>query len=265
MNRPLPFAVLEILSEAIPRHGSVTSVGLGYRLKESNKTAWTEAAAVLECLGGMRDAHGSYCFEYDVRNVLNDIITSGCIPDQKSHQFYSTQPALAAIAAELATEDDPGEGLDAPTYLEPSAGTAGLADFLPKSRTTCVEVSRLRATMLKAKGYTTHEADFLAWAQEQSTRWNSVLMNPPFSSGRWLAHTTAAAQLLKPNGRLVSILPTSAKSTLNELPGMDELQWHGPYENQFQHTGQSVVILVARKRAHATPNSVSHEKQTVCA
>ena len=70
-----------------------------------------------------------------------------------------------------------------------------------------------------------------------------IIMNPPFSEGRWQAHTQHAATMVKPGGRLVAILPASAKGK-DLLPGFD-CTWHGPYDNEFPGTSVSVVILKA--------------------
>jgi len=131
------------------------------------------------------------------------------------------------------------------TCLEPSAGMGGLADLLPKDRTHCIEVSPLHSKVLEAKGHNVTHADFLAWAGDQV---DCVVMNPPFSEGRWQAHVQHAATLVKPRGKLVAILPASAKGK-DLLPSMTH-EWSRIYENEFPGTSVSVVILKAIKEAH---------------
>ena len=110
----------------------------------------------------------------------------------------------------------------------------------------CVEVSSLHHNILTAIGFNTVQADFLAWAgSNEHQMFDRVVMNPPFSEGRWTAHVKAAAEMVKPGGRLVSILPASAKSS--GLLADWDVQWHGPFDNEFAGTGVSVVILVAQK------------------
>lgn len=118
---------------------------------------------------------------------------------------------------------------------------------MPKAQTTCVEVSALRCRVLEAKGHNVIQADFLEWAQEAAQRFDVVVMNPPYSEGRALAHLNAAAALVNDGGRLAAILPAgSDRKAL--LPGWD-CSWSGVHQGMFDGTGVSVVRLVAYKPA----------------
>ena len=108
--------------------------------------------------------------------------------------------------------------------------------------THCVEISPLHCKVLEGHGHSVTQADFLAWSVQQVDR---IVMNPPFSEGRWLAHTQHAASLVKPGGKLVAILPASAKG--KDFDGID-CAWHGPYDNEFAGTSISVVILEATRK-----------------
>lgn len=243
MARPLPFAVLEILGEGRKgrAHGNTVFLSTS-TVAGSNKVAWAEAARVLEAIGGTHDGRGTFTFDYWPGEVLSEIIVSGCIPDHKSHQFYPTPESLARVAVELAEIGDDH------TVLEPSAGTGGLANLLPKDRTTCVEISGLHCKVLEAIGHKVVWSDFLPWASGRASEgkaFDRVVMNPPFSEGRWQAHVDHAAAMVKDGGRLVAILPVSAKNR-DLLPGWD-VEWHGPYDNEFAGTSVSVVIMAANR------------------
>lgn len=257
MERPLPFAVTEILAGMRPEPtercrgtgyftttepGNTTnpnSWAFGYGAHD--KTAMAEAKRVLESVGGVRMMKGSYDwyeFDYNPRDVLDEIITSGCIPDQRSHQFYPTPDSVATEAVERA-----GIGPD-DTVLEPSAGVGHIARFLPQERTTCIEIADLHCKALESQGYNVQRADFLQWAESAPT-FSRVVMNPPYSQGRAALHVQAAAQLVRPGGRLVAILPASAPNNIT-LPGWS-LSWSEAFTNEFEGTGISVVILTADK------------------
>lgn len=263
MERPLPFAVIRVLANMRPvstaahrsnRTGEVieplthnkNSLEFGYG--DRNKYTTAEIDRVLSAIGGVRcRERGSewYEFDYDPRPVLGEVIASGCVPDHKSHQYYPTPPDLAAA---MVAEAEIGDGH---SCLEPSAGTGAIADLMPKDRTQCVEVSALHAKILEQKGHTVHHGDFLAFAEGCQQRYDRIVMNPPFSLGRWQAHVEAAAGLLAPDGRLVALLPESARRSL-ELPGF-KLVWRGPYENQFAGTSVSVVMLTATRECTPRP------------
>lgn len=254
--RPLPFAVIDILSQAsqayrfektndfrnpynrIPIPNSLELKG--YSTENASKHTKAEAGAVLESIGGVKTEGGWYQFDYNPCDVLDEIISSGCIPDQKSYQFYPT-PETVALAAVEAAEIEGHHNC-----LEPSAGTGGLADHMPKQQTTCVEVSSLRCEVLKAKGYKVICEDFLRWAETTMARFDRVILNPPFDQGRWKAHLEAAAMLVEPGGKLVAILPASAQGK-DLLPGF-ACRYPRLFDNEFAGTSISVVLLVAEPK-----------------
>ncbi|MEW5511947.1 DUF4942 domain-containing protein [Pseudomonas asiatica] len=201
-----------------------------------------EAYQVLEALGGVRHSINKfvwYEFDFDPRPAIAQVAISGMLPDDKSHQYYPTQQRLADLAAELA---DVSEGH---TCLEPSAGNGALAAKMPPATTTCVEISPMRCKVLQSKGFRVVEGDFLVWADKCVERFDRIMLNPPFANNRATLHLQAAADLLKEEGRLVAILPASLKGK-DLLPGWD-LNWHGPFCNEFDGTGVSVVVLLATR------------------
>ncbi|WP_294767175.1 DUF4942 domain-containing protein [uncultured Rhodoferax sp.] len=246
MARPLPFPVLSLLAGLRAATERISGWPERYRTLENtyrfdnlstakDSPAAAEAIRVLKAIGATVCANGwHFAFDYHPREVLDQIIASGCIPDQKAHQFYPTPESLARVAVDLA---DIGESH---TVLEPSAGMGGLADLLPKERTECVEISALHCKVLESKGFRTQKADFLGW---KAGSFNRIVMNPPFSEGRWQAHTLHAAGMLRDKGVLVAILPASARKSFT-VPGL-QCEWHGPYDNEFAGTSVSVVILKA--------------------
>lgn len=254
MGRPLPFkviAALEAMERAVrfEKNTGPDAWRNEYRRIEipnalqfrygasDDKAIREEAERVLAYLGGVKIANDRgghyYAFDYRPRAALDEIVASGCLPDQKAHQYYPTPSDIAQTAVELA---DIGAG---DTCLEPSAGTGAIADLLPAKRTHCVEVSALHCQILQAKGHSVTQADFLRW---NVRKFNRIVMNPPFS-GRWQAHVEQAASLLAEGGRLVAILPASARRQ-DVLPGWT-LKWTTVRSNAFSGTSIDVVILAA--------------------
>jgi hypothetical protein len=233
MGRPLPFLIIEALGE-LRRERNSNKFNFGYGALDRSGIR-TETARVLSAIGGIW-AGGQFDpieFDYDPRDVLDEIIVSGCIPDQKSHQFYPTPETVGAVAVEMAEigEND--------TCCEPEAGQGDLAALLPKERTTCVEISPLHCTILKARGFNVVEADFIKWA-ETAMCFDRIVMNPPFSEGRAQAHVDAAAKIVMRGGRLTAILPASFKGK-DILPGWS-VEWSRVFDNEFAGTSVSVVI-----------------------
>ena len=248
MERPIPFSVLRFISEMrywergndhYPRNA------LAWPFNDEDKYVVQEARRVIESIGGAwkpkeinkRLAH--YVFDYDASMVIGDILSSGAIPDHKSHQYYPTPPSIAEEVVDLA-------GIEAHhSCLEPSAGQGAIAEFLPKDRTLCVEVSGLHCQVLQAKGYAVEHADFLEWSACIPDLYDRIVMNPPFSQGRAIAHLEAAAEMLATGGRLVAILPASMRN--KDILPWYRVTWTNAHENKFAGTSISTVILVAER------------------
>lgn len=248
IGRPLPFEVLALLGD-MEQARSYAKDGMGravwtpipnavkFRYSERSEVAFQEAQRVLASIGGVLTKDRDWQFDYPPGDAIKEIVCSGCVPDVTAHQYFPTPESLARIAVELADigPDD--------TVLEPSAGQGGIAEHLPaRHRAVCVEISKMHCDILQAKGFVTVRADFLEWSSS-APKFSRIAMNPPFSEGRWQSHLTAAAGLLKPAGRLVAILPASAKGK-DVLPGL-ALEWSRIYDGEFAGTSVSVVILTA--------------------
>jgi Domain of unknown function (DUF4942)/Methyltransferase small domain len=242
MQRPIPFAAIQILHEGMHnrRYSKGNEFAFGYEATKKD-AAYQEACRILSAIGGTPRKGGGFDFEYNPSDVIREIIVSGCIPDKQAYQFYPTPLKLAKIAVDLA-EIGPAD-----ICLEPSAGQGGLASLMPRDRTTCVELSELHCDILRARGLETIKADFIQWADERvaSKSFDRIVMNPPFSDGRAQLHIEYAYSLLKPGGRLVAILPASMQG---KQPFSDaECIWSRPYDGEFAGTSVSVAILVANR------------------
>lgn len=253
MGRPLPFSVIEILAsmkQAVRifkhagdwrqpyRHENIDNALKYDHCGKPEKHVIAEAVTVLESIGGAWSDEGWWQFDYDPRDVIADIVSSGCIPDQKAHQFYPTPESVGLVAVEMAEIGNQDQ------CLEPQAGHGNLAALMPKDRTTCVEISELHCSILKARGFNTVHCDFLKWAVT-AQKFDRIVMNPPFSEGRAMVHVETAAGLVKPGGRLVAILPASLKGK-DILPGW-AVEWSRIFDNEFAGTSVSVVIFCGVK------------------
>jgi SAM-dependent methyltransferase len=92
--------------------------------------------------------------------------------------------------------------------LEPSAGHGAIIDALAEVRpmatvTACEKWGTLR-DILGAKGANLAGSDFTEF--EPGTAFDFVLMNPPFEKGQDAEHIMRAFDMLKPGGRLVSVM-----------------------------------------------------------
>lgn len=257
MGRPLPFAVIEALEnlETAYRLEKSTDWRRDYNRVEiqnalqfrygAASAAREEAERVISYIGGVKaknDRGGDYfAFDYNPREVIAEIICTGCLPDQKAHQFYPTPAAVAEAVMQRALEN----ATPVMKWLEPEAGTGGLADLMPKDGTTCVEISALHCKVLEAKGFNVVHGDFLKWSPAE--KFDRIVINPPFSEGRWQAHLEHASTMLAPKGEIHAVLPASTKGK-DVLPGFS-CEWSKVFANEFAGTSVDVVILVAWRSA----------------
>ncbi|WP_137887648.1 DUF4942 domain-containing protein [Pseudomonas sp. 2FE] len=223
------------------------SLSISYRSGETSKHLLAEVGEIMEALGGVLTTcskHGRltyWQFDYYPNELVKEVAIQGFIPDQKSHQFY---PTPTAVGQRLVDWLDIQQ---ADTCCEPQAGQGGIADLLPKDRTLCVEISPLHCKILREKGHTVHEGDFLAW--NPGICFSVIAMNPPFSEGRWQEHLRYSSAFVEVGGRIGAVLPMSARSqAVDLLPGFD-LEFSEPIENAFSGTTISVLLLKATKRA----------------
>lgn len=214
--------------------------------REHSKHLMSEVDSIMSMLGGVltkceTHKHLTYWqFDYDPLDVVKEVAAVGHVPDHRSHQFY---PTPREVGQQLVDWLDIQQH---ETVSEPSAGQGGIADLLPKDRTLCVEISPLHCQILRQKGHTVIEADFLSW--NPGTRFNVIAMNPPFSELRWQKHLSYAGTLVENGGRIGAVLPLSAKSQAADLlPGF-ELEFSAPINNAFEGTSISVVLLKAVKK-----------------
>lgn len=236
IGRPLPFAVLNVIQSGRFDGDALT----WHYFSEDQKPFVDEAMRALESVGGLRDGM-RVNFDYNARDVIRELGLSGCLPDVKAHQFYPTPEEIALAAVEMARIRDTD------TVLEPSAGTGHIADLLPKARTRCVEIAPLHCKVLAGKGHNVTQADFLRYTGSPVDR---VVMNPPYSEGRWLAHLKHAATLLANDGRLVAVLPASARGK-RLLDGYSH-EWGPVYENEFAGASIDVTLLALMRESEGS-------------
>lgn len=260
-DKPLPFTVINYLAEMeqdfeMVKNGYsmsrkyIPNTLRNLRSSDCDKATRQLVNSVLLAIGGVQQG-SRWTFDYEPESVIAQIICNGSIPDHKSHQFYATPESLAQEVVELALD---GVTQDM-TWCEPSAGVGGIADYIPSNANLlCCEISPLHCKILEAKGYASAETssrsvqcvDFLQFAATyKGEGFDRIVQNAPFSEGRWEMHLKAAASILKPSGRLVAILPSSA--TNKELVEGYKHSYGPVLKNKFAGTSISVVILVLER------------------
>lgn len=170
---------------------------------------------VLEAMGGTWNRKaGGHIFPTDPSGALIAALAGGraekALDRKQTLQFFETPEPLAERMAELA-------GIKAgDLVLEPSAGLGRLVKPLLArgARVVTVEIDPENSEVLRGLDVIgVHLSDFLLWGKRQhrqGSRFDAVVMNPPFSQNQDIRHIQAAWNLLRDGGRLVAILSEHA-------------------------------------------------------
>lgn len=156
----------------------------------------------------------------------------------KDLQFYPTPTAVVArVIADLGN-------ISGEKVLEPSCGDGRFLDALRRAGGDCfgVEYDAGRARQARAKGHAVLTANFLETAPTND--YDLVVMNPPFYGRHYEKHVRHALRFLKPKGKLVAILPTTARhdhGVLNDL----KPRWSALPVGSFSESGTNINTEIA--------------------
>jgi hypothetical protein len=155
----------------------------------------------------------------------------------KDLQYY---PTPTKVVAEVVSNLGNIKGL---TVLEPSCGCGRFLDALRRAGADCygIEVDAGRAAQARAKGHTVFRGNFLEASPAKSR--DLVVMNPPFYGRHYEKHVRHALKFLKPGGKLVAILPASARY---DHGGLDDLRprWSDLPVGAFSESGTNINTTI---------------------
>jgi len=173
----------------------------------------------------------------------------------KDLQFYPTpQKVIDWVVADL-TGGRVG-GLSGLRVLEPSCGDGRIMDALRKAGAIAsgVEIDRDRAMACKAKGYGIIHGNFLEVMPNPDLIFDLVVMNPPFYGRHYAKHVRHAMRFLKPGGKLIAILPATARYDHGILDDMRP-EWHDLPVGSFAESGTNVCTTIATIYAPKDPKA----------
>jgi len=254
------------------------------------RTLYEEVNEALVRIGGKwkNGKTQAHAFSYqDPAPLVAGLVASGVMPPKNPFAFFPTPPSVVEsmltsldIDAFPSAEDDSywselgrEGGL---RILEPSAGTGAIADALrarlPRATLECCELNPLCAAVLRRKGYTVFEGDFLAFTP--SAAYARIALNPPFSVKgdvrAYQSHIRHAHAMLAKGGSLVAIAPPGFLTGTSKADRAfrdfvyEHSQGYGVEEipaGTFAASGTSIATVFMRLLAEPTgraPVSGSH-------
>ena len=146
------------------------------------------------------------------KNLPDEIIKD--ILDKKiSTHFVPTPPNIVQLMIKELGGIKPNDKV-----LEPSAGCGHICDGIVSTNNRLrknidvVEPVESFRTILSNKGYNLVANDILSYNPD--FKYDKIIMNPPFK--KYILHIMHCFKLLKPNGRLVSIVPEKCFTPLKQ-------------------------------------------------
>lgn len=190
-------AVADVLSRATIDGTSLVLPG-----EQLDRPTYEAVNKALMALGGKWNRKArAHVFAEPIADRLAEMLDAGHVTVDKMGYFPTPAPLVARL---LELADIQPHHL----VLEPSAGQGAIADALAElvqpHRLRLVEIQPQNCRALRGKGYQPIEGDFLV--ADLPTDFDRVVMNPPFERKQDMDHVTRALELLKPGGRLVSVM-----------------------------------------------------------
>lgn len=247
VRRTIPEQVLAVLSMAVVE-GAVVRL-----TAQLPRDLYLETNTVLAALGGRwdRKAQGHVFADDPGERIEAALLTGQYERPREDWGFFSTPGSLVSRLIDVA--------LVGPSCvcLEPSAGHGVIAEALAKlvghDQVQTVELLEPHCAVLRAKGFRPHCGDFLRYSLAEPV--DRVVMNPPFARQQDLDHVAHAFQVLKPRGRLVSVMAAGVTfrenaKTVAFRALVDQHGWiEALPEDSFRASGTSVrtVLVVLDK------------------
>jgi predicted RNA methylase len=237
------------------RASTITASSVRLPDKQLDRTLYTEVNKVLDAAGGKWNRKAkAHLFTRDPREQLADALETGKTENRKQQfqAFYT--PAAVARRVIAAAGIERGHRV-----LEPSAGHGALADLVrdADANVKCFDIDVEAVQHLERAGHYAEACDFLAMDPDDYSRFDVVVMNPPFTKGQDIAHVTHALRFVKAGGRLVSITAPSwlksgskkAKAFRDLLAAQDDWIYDGLPAASFKASGTNVnaILLTVTK------------------
>lgn len=192
---------------------------------------------------------------------------------KKIEGFFPTPPALIEKMFSMV------KVFEGETILEPEAGLGHIADAIkekyPDNKLSLIEFNYNLYEALLSKGYDDVEhMNFLS----STHKYDVIFMNPPFEKHQDIDHVRHAFNLLKPGGRLVSVMVgnkhenSGSKTVRSFLDFVEENIGYfnenepGAFKSAFRSTGVATTMVYLEKEnsdklAENSTNQVTNESQ----
>jgi SAM-dependent methyltransferase len=135
--------------------------------------------------------------------------------------------------------------VDDKRVLEPSCGTGNILDAIRANggKAIGVEYDHGRAVEARSRGHNVIETNFLDMLPAPDRLFDVVMMNPPFYGKHYAKHVDHAMEFLKPGGKLIAVLPITARYDHDLLDG----RWEDLPVGSFKDSGTNINTTILMK------------------
>jgi hypothetical protein len=160
---------------------------------------------------------GHFEFPFNPTDIVEKFIATGEWPKKNPYALFPTPKSVVDYAIEYTFAGaQMWAGYEKVRILEPSAGRGDFIDEIVKDfkkhgiacEVTCAEIDPVNIAILKDKGYSVIEGDFLNVDVELIGMFDLVITNPPFQRETYVRHINHSQKFLTMHGKLVAVIPT---------------------------------------------------------
>lgn len=172
--------------------------------EQLDRNLYLEVAKALNLIGGKWKGGKTqgFVFQTDPTDLLNQIASGESQNLKKEFQFFGTPADLADELVALADLKPDN------VILDPSAGQGAIVEAVKRANPTAnvyaIELMEVNSVILSQKRITHEKGDFLSIPLRPV--FDKIIANPPFSKNQDIDHVKRMYKVLKPGGRLVSVM-----------------------------------------------------------
>jgi hypothetical protein len=209
-----------------------------------DRKLYVRVAKALELMGGKWNRReAAHIFEDRAEDVVADAVATGAVVDfRKEFQFFETPTNIARL---LVAEAYLQQGQ---SILEPSAGRGSIVGVIRDRgfEPEACELWEANRKVLVGRGVLLIADDFLSLT---AAKWDRIIANPPFSRQQDVIHVTHMWSLLRPGGRLVSVMSPGwtfrqdrRATEFRNLVEEHEGRWRMLPDGSFKESGTAVSV-----------------------
>tara|TARA_R110000868_G_scaffold401005_1_gene676274 strand:+ start:772 stop:2088 length:1317 start_codon:yes stop_codon:yes gene_type:complete len=209
------------------------------------------------------NGNGHLFFEPDTLRDINKALAEyygDVLPDESGEKPTAKQ-ASTAVSKDLQYYPTPKKIVDEiirkynfkdKLVLEPSCGCGRIMDGLHKEGAIVggIEFDATRANIARSKGHNVQIANFLETVP--TGKCDFVVMNPPFYGKHYAKHVEHAFKFLKDGGKLIAILPSTARYDHGLINSMfniktessERYHWDDLACGSFKESGTNISISI---------------------